>query len=34
MKKRRQLIYTAPIWRWIMLVIRAIPELVFKSLSI
>ncbi len=32
--KRKDVIYTRWIWRWIMLVIRNIPERVFKRLSI
>ena len=32
-RKHRQEIYTAPIWRLVMLVIRAIPSLVFRRLS-
>jgi len=34
MKKRKQVIYTAPIWRWIMLVIQHIPSFIFRRLSI
>jgi short-subunit dehydrogenase len=33
MKKRRQVIYTAPIWRWIMLVIQHAPSVIFRKLS-
>lgn len=33
MKKRRQTIYTAPIWRWIMLVIQHTPSFIFRRLS-
>lgn len=33
MRKRRQTIYTAPLWRWIMLVIRHIPSFIFRRLS-
>ena len=33
MKKRRQVIYTAPIWRWIMLAIRHTPSFIFRRLS-
>ena len=33
-EKRRNVIYTPFFWRWIMLVIRAIPEPLFKKLSI
>lgn len=32
-KKRKQLIYTASIWRWIMLVIRLTPSFIFRRLS-
>ncbi len=32
--KRRDVIYTPFFWRWIMLIIRAIPERIFKMLSI
>lgn len=32
--KKRNVIYTPWIWRWIMLVIRSIPEFVFKKLSV
>jgi short-subunit dehydrogenase len=31
--KRKQLIYTAPIWRWIMLVIKHVPSVVFRRLN-
>ena len=34
MKKRKQTIYVAAIWRWIMLVIRHIPSVIFRRLSI
>jgi short-subunit dehydrogenase len=34
MKKRKQVIYTAPIWRWIMLAIRHTPSFIFRRLSI
>jgi len=34
MKKRRQVIYTASIWRWIMLVIQHIPSFIFRRLSL
>jgi len=34
MKKRRQLVYTPWIWRYIMLVIRNIPSVIFRRLSI
>lgn len=33
MKKRKQLIYTAPIWRWVMLVIQHVPSFIFRRLS-
>jgi short-subunit dehydrogenase len=33
MKKRRQQIYTASIWRWIMFVIRLMPSFIFRRLS-
>lgn len=33
MKKRKQVIYTAPIWRWIMLAIQHTPSFVFRKLS-
>jgi short-subunit dehydrogenase len=33
MRKRQQTIYTAPLWRWIMLVIRHIPSFIFRRLS-
>ena len=33
MKKRRQVIYTAPIWRWIMLAIQHTPSFIFRRLS-
>jgi decaprenylphospho-beta-D-erythro-pentofuranosid-2-ulose 2-reductase len=32
--KRRDVIYVRPVWRWIMLIIRLIPERLFKRLSI
>jgi len=32
--KKRNVIYTPIFWRWIMLIIRAIPEPIFKKLSI
>lgn len=32
-KKGRDVIYVLPIWRWIMAIIRAIPEFVFKRLK-
>ena len=32
-KKRKQVIYTAPIWRWIMLVIQHTPSFIFRRLS-
>ena len=33
MKKRKQVIYTASIWRWIMLVIQHTPSFIFRRLS-
>jgi short-subunit dehydrogenase len=33
MRKRKQLIYTASIWRWIMLVIQLTPSFIFRRLS-
>jgi decaprenylphospho-beta-D-erythro-pentofuranosid-2-ulose 2-reductase len=33
MKKRKQVIYTASIWRWIMLVIQHTPSVIFRRLS-
>jgi short-subunit dehydrogenase len=33
MRKRRQVIYTPPIWRWIMLAIRHTPSFIFRRLS-
>lgn len=33
LRKRRNVIYTAPIWRLVMLVIRAVPEPIFKKTS-
>ena len=33
MKKRKQLIYTASIWRWIMLVIQHVPSVIFRRMS-
>jgi len=33
MKKRRQVIYTASVWRWIMLAIRHTPSFIFRRLS-
>jgi len=32
-KKRKQVIYTAPIWRWIMLAIQHTPSFIFRRLS-
>ncbi|HSL44944.1 MAG TPA: SDR family NAD(P)-dependent oxidoreductase [Anaerolineales bacterium] len=32
-KKRRQMIYTPPIWRWIMLAIQHTPSFIFRRLS-
>lgn len=34
LRKERNVVYTAGIWRWVMLVIRAIPEPIFKKMSI
>jgi short-subunit dehydrogenase len=33
MKKRKQVIYTASIWRWIMLVIQHTPSVIFRRLT-
>ena len=33
MQKRKQMIYTASIWRWIMLAIRHTPSFIFRKLS-
>lgn len=33
MRKRKQLIYTASIWRWIMLAIQHVPSVIFRRLS-
>lgn len=33
-KKRRNICYTIGLWRWIMLVIKSIPEAIFKKMSI
>lgn len=33
-RKKKNVIYTLPLWRWIMLVIRNIPEGVFKKLKL
>jgi short-subunit dehydrogenase len=33
MKKRKQVVYTASIWRWIMLAIQHIPSVIFRRLS-
>ncbi len=33
MQKRKQVIYTASIWRWVMLVIRHVPSIIFRRLS-
>lgn len=32
-KKKRNVVYVLPIWRWIMLIIKHIPEFVFKKLK-
>jgi decaprenylphospho-beta-D-erythro-pentofuranosid-2-ulose 2-reductase len=34
MKRRKQMIYTASIWRWIMLVIQHTPSFIFRRLSL
>ena len=34
MQKRKQVIYTASIWRWIMLVIQNTPSFIFRRLSL
>lgn len=34
LKKRKQVIYTAPIWRWIMLAIRHTPSFIFRRLTL
>jgi short-subunit dehydrogenase len=34
LKKRRHRVYTRWFWRWIMLIIRAVPEPIFKRLSL
>jgi short-subunit dehydrogenase len=33
MQKRKQVIYTASIWRWIMLAIQHTPSFIFRRLS-
>jgi hypothetical protein len=33
MRRRKQVIYTAPIWRWIMLIIQHIPSVIFRRMS-
>src|SRR5690349_2022534 len=33
MRKRKQMVYTASIWRWIMLVIQHTPSFIFRKLS-
>ena len=33
MKKHRQVIYTASIWKWIMLAIQHTPSFIFRRLS-
>ena len=33
MRKRKQLIYTTSIWRWIMLVIQHVPSVIFRRMS-
>jgi decaprenylphospho-beta-D-erythro-pentofuranosid-2-ulose 2-reductase len=32
-RKRKQLIYTASIWRWIMLIIQHVPSVIFRRMS-
>lgn len=33
-QKKKNVVYVLPVWRWIMLIIRNIPEFIFKKLSI
>jgi len=33
-KNRKNVIYVLPVWRWIMLIIRSIPEGIFKKLKL
>lgn len=33
MQKRKQVIYTASVWRWVMLIIQHIPSVIFRRLS-
>jgi len=33
MRKRKQLMYTASIWRWIMLIIQHVPSVIFRRMS-
>jgi decaprenylphospho-beta-D-erythro-pentofuranosid-2-ulose 2-reductase len=33
-EKKRDVIYVSPIWRWIMFIIRSVPEWLFKRLTI
>ncbi|MDP1715085.1 MAG: SDR family NAD(P)-dependent oxidoreductase [Anaerolineales bacterium] len=33
MRQRKQLIYTASIWRWIMLIIQHVPSVIFRRMS-
>jgi len=33
LRKGKQVIYTAPIWRWIMLVIKHVPSVIFRRLN-
>jgi len=33
MRKRKQLVYTASIWRWIMLIIQHVPSVIFRRMS-
>jgi short-subunit dehydrogenase len=33
MRKRKQVVYTASIWRWIMLIIQHVPSVIFRRMS-
>lgn len=33
-RKQKNTIYVLPVWRWIMLIIRSIPEFIFKRMSL
>jgi short-subunit dehydrogenase len=33
MRRRKQVIYTAPIWRWIMLIIQHVPSVILRRMS-